>query len=525
MSASEKETPLKGVWSKVQDFLTHWFVAGAILTFTGFAPDHWVAHILHYVRLDGFLESVSATDFKLLVVAIGIAVITGDIIIRNRRGRKNPPQRTLIEEAPFIDLPAFEEIDSIKDKPSIAVLPFVNISSDQDHEYFADGMTEDIINRLSCEARLLVIARNSTFAYKGQSPDIRVVGKELGVRYVLEGSIRLVNGRLRINVQLVETANGTHVWADNIDRPVTELFDIMNDVTDGLVTALCSNLGLVEAKRTAQQRPEDLQAWALCIQAETVYLLQPGAEALIAAEKLLRRAMEVEPGYGLSWALLAYLTSVRNTCGLSINPAKDTDEALTLANKAMTLAPLDPLVLGYSGVAYIWAGQTIRAIDCLERSLDINPNSGVCRLFYGAALWANGMPEAGIRQIDMFLHLSPKDPNIGFAYHFLSYCFIALNDFQQAEENARKVIKLMPGFAGGYFQLAISLVALGNAAEARRQMQMARQIVPARTRQALEDFWRVVIRQPEQAGTMITLTRQAWEEEDLRRLAAAGRKT
>ena len=142
----------------------------------------------------------------------------------------------------------------ITDKPSIAVLPFINMSDDKEKEYLADGMTEDILTGLSCDSRLFVIARNSTFAYKGQSPDIRTVGKELGVRYVLEGSIRPVAKRLRITVQLIETDTGSHVWADKIDRPLAEIFDIQDEVVDSLVSALCANLGVAEGKRAARLR-------------------------------------------------------------------------------------------------------------------------------------------------------------------------------------------------------------------------------------------------------------------------------
>ncbi|MBL4708469.1 MAG: hypothetical protein JKY48_08540 [Flavobacteriales bacterium] len=177
---------------------------------------------------------------------------TSDTSTREATNAPSPPQNT--------------------DKPSIAVLPFVNMSDDKDKEFFADGMTEDIITGLSCDSRLFVVARNSTFAYKGQSPDIRTVGQELGARYVLEGSIRPIGERLRITVQLIDSSSGMHVWADKIDRPVAELFDIMDEVVDNLVTALCANLGVAESHRAQRQRPEDLQAWALCVVRGSLFL-------------------------------------------------------------------------------------------------------------------------------------------------------------------------------------------------------------------------------------------------------------
>ncbi len=293
--------------------------------------------------------------------------------------------------------PVIEDLDDMAHKPSIAVPPFVNMSDDKSQEYFADGMTEDIITGLSCDSRLFVIARNSAFAYKGQSPDIRTVGKELGVRYVLEGSIRPIGDRLRITVQLIETNSGTHIWAAKIDRPVADLFAIIDEVVDGLVTTLCSNLGMAEGKRAARRRPEDLHAWALCVQAEVLYFSQLGSKYPVEAEKLAWRATEIEPGYAVSWALLGALYGERLSAGLSVNLAKDAEEAMALVNTALSLAPGDPMVLGYCGSAAITAGHAAQAVDYLARSLAINPNSSFARLYYGYALWADARPaEEGI---------------------------------------------------------------------------------------------------------------------------------
>ncbi len=396
------------------------------------------------------------------------------------------------------------------DKPSIAVLPFVNMSDDKSQEYFADGMTEDIITGLSFDSRLSVTARNSTFAYKGQSSDIRSVGKELGVRYVLEGSIRPINDRLRITVQLIETESGSHVWADKIDRPVAEIFDIQDEVVDGLVTTLCSSLGVAEGQRAQRARPENLQAWALCVQAEVLYFSQANPETMEEAERLLRRATEIEPGYAASWALLAYMASMQIPYGLSDDLAKDSANVLSLVSKALRLAPNDPVVLGYCGCAVIWAGQVSQAIDYLERSLAINPNSNITRIFYGAALWADAKPEEGLVQLQLFIKRSTQDPYIGLGSFFISFCHCSLNDFLEAEEAARNCIRHQPGFAWAYFMLAISLAALGRDAEVSPQMQKVQQLAPSMTLQGLEDFWHHVIREPEQTEQFIALTRQAW---------------
>ncbi len=398
------------------------------------------------------------------------------------------------------------------DKPSIAVLPFVNMSDDKDKEYFADGMTEDIITGLSCDSRLFVVARNSTFAYKGQSPDIRAVGNELGARYVLEGSIRPVGDRLRITMQLIESASGMHIWADKIDRPTTELFDVIDEVVDDLITALCANLGVAESQRVQRQRPEDMQAWALCVQADVLYFSQPGAKSVLEAEKLARRATDIEPSFALSWALLSYVISARIAFGLNVDLAKDCTEALALVSKALELAPNDPTVLGYCGYAAIWAGEPSQAIAYLERSLAINPNNSNVQISYGAALWAAGRTEAGVEQLELFISRASKDPFLGLAYLDLSLCYLVLDNFEKVKQASLNAIKHSPAFTWGYLTLAMSLTAMGQDAEAQMQLKKAHELEPDFTRQHMEDFLTHSLLMPEQAEKMVAQVRQAWRE-------------
>ena len=502
---SAEQQPLQQrIWHLAREYLTHWAIAGVILTLTGFTPDHWVERFLHFARLPDDFSLFSGIDFRHAAVGVGVVLLTGSLLVRMWK----PPAA-----APALAIaPTPETIGAIEGKPAIAVLPFVNMSKDPDQEYFADGLTEDIITGLSFDSRLFVIARNSTFVYKGQSVDIRAVGKELGVRYVLEGSIRPQNDMLRITAQLVETTTGAHVWADRIDRPIKEIFAISDAVVDGLVMALCANLGVAEANRAARQRPEDLQAWALCVQAENMYTSQLTPDTLLTSEKLVRRATEIEPAYGPGWAQLASTISQRAIYGLSADAAKDLDEAQSLAGKALRLAPNDPLVLGYCGLVYVSTGQTAQGIDCLERSLALNPNNGLVRLNYGWALWGNGDPEAALAQIEDFFRLSPKDPSAGIGHVWSSFCYLALEDYPRAEEAARKVIKLLPGFLGGYMSLGMSLTAQGRAAEAAQAMRKLREIRPDFTPQRFASNTRLFMRNAQQRDKRIALFDQLWRD-------------
>ncbi len=495
---SAEQQPLhQRIWHMAREYLTHWAIAGVILTLTGFTPDHWVERMLHLAHLPDDFSLFSGIDFRHAAVGMGVVLLTGSLLVRMWR----PPAAALA----LAIAPEPETIDALKDKPSIAVLPFVNMSDDKSQEYFADGLTEDIITGLSYDSRLFVIARNSTAAYKGQTPDVRAVGRELGVRYVLEGSIRPQNDMLRITVQLVETTSGAHVWADRIDRPIKEIFAISDAVVDGLVMALCSNLGAAEANRAARQRPDDLQAWALCVQAENMHVSQLTQETALAAGKLVRRATEIEPAYGPGWAQLAYSISQRPGMRLSADESMDVDEARSLAGKALRLAPNDPLVLGYCGTAYIWTGQTAQAIDCLERSLALNPNNGLVRLRYGFALWANGDPGAGLAQIEDFFRLSPRDPSAGLGHAWSSSCYLALEDFPRAEEAARKAVKLMPAFHVGYINLAMSLAGQGRVAEATQVIRKLREVAPEVTPESQATLMRRLMRNPQDRDKRIAL--------------------
>ena len=410
--ADRPTPPLKHVLTTAREYLTHWFTAGAILALTGFTPDHWVERLFHALKLDGILESLPVVDYRLLAVGVGVAVSTCALIFQNRGGRKELLAAALVPTAALTPgtTPVIEDLNDMAHKPSIAVLPFVNMSDDKSQEFFADGVTEDIIAGLSCDSRLFVVSRSSTLIYKGKPVDLRAVGKELGVRYVLEGSVRPAGDRLRIAVQLIDTASGMHVWTDKIDRPTSEIFAAMDEVVDDLVTALCANLGVAESNRAQRQRPENLQAWTLCVQAEVLYLTQRDTKSLLEAENLARRATEVEPGYAISWALLAYVTSQRMPLGLSSDLAKDSEQTLALVNRAMQLTPNDPIVLCYCGAASAFAGHSPQALDFLECSLVINPNNNFTRVAYGAALMGNGRPEDGVAQLQFSSVARPKIP-------------------------------------------------------------------------------------------------------------------
>ncbi len=487
MTATPQSTPQLHLWTAAQ-------VAAVVVTIISFVPDDLIINVMNYLQIPDHFRprAFSSFQYRLITAIVGVAVIMMYVIFYERKAQT----------------PSLINDDG---KPSVAVLPFVNMSDNKSQEYFADGMTGDIITSLSCDSRLQIISRNSTFTYKGKQADSRAIGKEFGVRYMVAGSIRPVNDRLRITVELIDTASGNHIWSDRIDRPAAEIFNVMDEVVAGLVTTLCSNLGANEAALAARQRPEDLQAWALCTQAETLYFTQPSLTSVLEANKLVERATSIDPGYAIGWALLSFLTAMQMVWGQVSDQVKESAKLLSLVNKALWLAPHDPVVLGYCGYGAIWAGQVGQAIGCLERSLAINPNSSFSRLHYGAALYTDARAEEAITQLELFLRQSPKDPYVGVAYFFLSRCYLLL-DPHKAEDAARNTIKHSPSFAWGYVTLAMSLAALGRGAEAQKHVQKVLQLEPGFTRQRVEDYWRGVLREQEQSDKMIALAQLAWTD-------------
>ena len=299
----------------------------------------------------------------------------------------------------------------LPDKPSIAVLPFQNISGDAEQEYFADGIVEDIITALSRFKSLFVIARNSSFAYKGKSPDIRQVGRELGVRYVLEGSVRKAGGRLRISGQLIDAGTNNHLWADRFDGALEDVFDLQDRMTSQVVGAIAPALLRAETERSSLKRPDSLAAYDLYLRAlselnkyEPIHI----REAL----RLSYEAIAAEPTYGAVHAVGAFCYGNLYVWNALTDDEKEAAKAegLRMAERALALAGDDPEVLARCAnpIANL-GGQRERAIELTNRALAINPNFAFAWNMSGWSHIFDGSPEVGLDRCGTALRLSPTD--------------------------------------------------------------------------------------------------------------------
>jgi TolB-like protein/Tfp pilus assembly protein PilF len=359
------------------------------------------------------------------------------------------------------------------DKPSIAVLPFQNMSGDPEQEYFADGIVEDIITALSRFSWLMVIARNSTFTYKHKTLDVKQIGRELGVRYVLEGSVRKAANRVRITGQLIHASTGAHLWADRFDGALEEIFDLQDRVTASAIGAIEPRLRFAEIDR-AQTKPTDsLDAYDFYLRALPNFhaLTQDGNEQAL---KLLHQALKLDPGYALAAAMAAWCHGYRRAHGWVFDLKKEAQEALQLAQAALDADSYDAEVLHMSGftLAYVGGDNETGAL-LLGRSLSINPNSALAWSASGHIKGWLGEPEVAIEHFTRAIRLSPFDPMLSTFYGGIAMAHFVAKHYASAVEWADKAVRIGPKFQPAYRWLAAGLAKMNATEEARAVIQRA----------------------------------------------------
>jgi adenylate cyclase len=354
---------------------------------------------------------------------------------------------------------------AIPDRPSIAVLPFENMSADSEQEYFADGMVEDIITGLSRIRWLLVIARNSSFTYKGRAVDVKRVGRELGVRYVLGGSVRKAGKRVRITTELIEAETGVHVWGERYDRSLDDIFALQDEITLSSVGAIEPSLRAVEIERVKRKRPENLDAYDLVLRAlPNVGTSMP--EGVRIAVPLLERALALEPDYGLAHGCLAWCLEV-----LFVRDGLDPQiaaAAVRHAHAAITHGRDDATALGMAGfVISLVEHDRPTAIEAFEAALTLSPSCSIALILGSIAMgWANEA-ERALAWGERAVRLSPFDRLIFAAHIGLAVGHFARDRYKEAVSAARRAIQSNPGFSVAHWVLAASLAALGRIPEAK----------------------------------------------------------
>jgi adenylate cyclase len=354
---------------------------------------------------------------------------------------------------------------ALPNKPSIAVLPFQNMSGDPDQDYFADGMVDEITTALSRFKSLFVIARNSSFTYKGRAVDIKQVGRELGVRYVLEGSVRKAAGKVRITGQLIDALTGAHLWADRFEGDLSDVFALQDEVTVNVVSAIQPKLLQTEID-SAARRPNNLSAYDLCLRAQHLQSWTRGGSA--ESLRLASRALEIDPRCGFAAALAGecHLRNVRQ--GWAADPKSEIAEGFRFLRLALSIDGNATLALSMLGRATAsFSGDFDTAREMVDRAVALNPNSFRAWEERGWTYQIAGQPEEAIRSFERRIRLSPFDPLLFATFAGMSVGFIGLGRFDEAVSAAKKALRQNPFFPFTYRCLASALAHLGREAEAR----------------------------------------------------------
>ena len=366
----------------------------------------------------------------------------------------------------------------LPDKPSIAiaVLPFENMSGDPEQEYFSDGMVEEIITALSRFKWAFVIARNSSFTLKGKAVDIREVGRRLGVRYVLQGSVRKAAGKVRITGQLIDTVTGAHIWADRFERDLTDVFALQDEVTLAVVSAIQPKILQTEIALSTRRRPENLTAydfWLRAIQQSSLSTREGLAEAI----RLVRRALELDPGFGRAASLASVFHLNNFVFGYSTDPQFELEEAVRLSRLALRIDDGDPNTLARAGLisAYV-VRDSESALEMVDRAVALNPNSFDAWHARGWVYSAAGQPQEAVRSFERGIRMSPIDPAM---FAGMGMALIELRRFDEAIVAGRKAQRHNPSHPLAYLCLASAFAHLGRDAEAREAAARLLEVNPA----------------------------------------------
>jgi adenylate cyclase len=372
----------------------------------------------------------------------------------------------------------------LPDRPSIAVLPFYNMSGDPEQEYFSDGITEDIITELSRFHSLFVIARNSSFSYRGRSPDIRQIGRELGVRYVLEGSIRKSSNRVRVTGQLIDTLTGNHIWAERYDRVLDDIFAVQEEVTQAIVTVIAPQIEATEQSKASRRRPGNLTAYELSLRAWTHALQGIGKADRTLIDQSIREANEalaIDPN------CVPALNVLASAYGNALHLQMATDrkhalrEATAAAARAIELDDGNSLGYALKALCIFHDGQVDRYSDALadaRRAYELNPNDTIVRQVLAQLETAAGEPKRAIEHLNQVLRLNPRQPRRHVTYNMLAHASFGAEQYIEGANWASRAINESPEYPPPHLLLAICLVGMGEIDKAKAAFSAGQKLSP-----------------------------------------------
>jgi adenylate cyclase len=369
----------------------------------------------------------------------------------------------------------------LPDKPSLAVLPFQNMTGDAEQDYFVDGIVEEITTAISRLPWLFVIARNSSFTYKGRAVDVKQVARELGVRYVLEGSVRKAGNRVRIAGQLIDTTTGAHLWAERFDGAIDDIFELQDQVASHVVGAIEPRLRVSEIERATRKPPKSLDAYDLYLLARARFH-NYSKESLREAISLLKRALSIDPSYAPATAMVGFCRLVQTGRGWGPLPDAEIQETLRLARRALDVGKDDPDVLWMGGWTISGlAGEHSAGGSAIARALALNPNSAYAWMANGSVRCYQNQPDAAIKSFERAIRLSPFDPHGWDFAAGLAFAHLLAGRYQEASEWAERSLHELPQHAPTVRIKVISCAHLGRITEARAWLERLLEFEPGLT--------------------------------------------
>jgi TolB-like protein/class 3 adenylate cyclase/tetratricopeptide (TPR) repeat protein len=407
-----------------------------------------------------------------------------------RAWRARPAGKT-VNPAPETDRPML----ALPDKPSIAVLPFTNMSGDVEQEYFADGMVEDIITALSRMTWLFVCARTSSFTYKGKAVDIKQVGRELGVRYVLEGSVRKAGNKVRITGQLIDASTGSHLWADRFDGSLEDIFDLQDEVTTSVIGAISPKLEQAEIERAKRKPTEKLAAYDYFLRG-MANIYQGTKQANLEALQNFQQAISVDENFATAYGMCAYCYVWRKANGWVVDRERETAEAERLARTAARLGTDDPVALSQAGFALAFV---VGALDdgtaLIDRALVLNTNLAMAWRFSGYVRVFLGDPDLAIDHLERAIRLSPLDPLIFIVQNGIVLAHFFAVRYEEALSWAQRTLRQNPNYVAAIIMAAVSAAMVGRDDEVRKTVGRLHQIDPTSGISNFAHMW--PLRRPE----------------------------
>ena len=386
------------------------------------------------------------------------------------------------------------EIDlSLPDRPSIAVLPLASLGGDPEQEYFSDGITEDIITELSRFRSLFVIARNSTFSYKGRAVDVRTIARELGVRYVLEGSIRRAGDRIRVTAQLIDAQTGVQLWAERYDRALEDIFAVQEELTQAIVAAIAPQIESSEFQKVRSARPGNLTAHELAMRArDTARRADKEAEAVAHGEalRLATEATAIDPDCGVALGTIAYLHWRQIWAGAATPELDNLEKGLAAARRAIAIDSGDHVAHLWRGMLLLYSDQHHAGLADLRRAHELNPNDALTLSLLGQFEAGAGDASSGIKYATDAMRLSPRDAMRWSFLNSLAWAYFSAGDYANAAEFALRSIGDAPKFYPPHLCLVISRIGLGETGLATSELLVLRDLAPQVVATRIAGNWR-----------------------------------